>query len=72
MSLFARHVQLLCIVADFAARSKMGNISLLHDQLLSSLHHANKYSKSGKLKLSMNARLYMHQLYCLEDVFTAT
>jgi len=61
-----------CIVADFASRSKMGNISLLHDQLLSSLRHADKNSNSGRLKLSMNARLYMHQLYCLEDVFLAT
>ena len=64
-------MSIFCIVADIAARSKMGNISLLHDELLSSLHHADKYTNSGRLKLSMNARVYMQQLYCLEDVFSA-
>jgi len=52
-----------CIFADVARSKDVRNIYLLHECLLRLLQ------KDLSLKFSLHMRVYMHQLYCLEDVF---
>ena len=56
----------LHIQKDITRSKDIRNIFLLHDQLSSSSEQA---SRSGEL--SLNAQVYLQQLYCLEDVYLA-
>jgi len=55
------------VCATFAdlARSNIRYIYDLYDQLS---HSLQLHCKSSKVKLTLNARVNLHQLFCLEDV----
>jgi len=60
LSLYAEHASLFCTFVDIAKSKDI--LLLLHSQLSELLQE----------RLSLKAQVYMHQLYCLEDVFLAS
>jgi len=65
---YVLNLPMFCTFVDIATSKDVRNIFLPYNQLSGLLQQEHE---SGKLKLSLKARVYIHQLYCLEDVFLA-